>query len=99
LPDGRNAGYREAEEPEEPRRPVDRRTVDVDPVEPSPVDAEGSSMTLIRELIDIPERVHRDDFVLRLAEGVTNPAETLRTYVVTTIPPALAPRQHGSRRG
>jgi len=56
-------------------------------------------MTLIRELIDIPERVHRDDFVLRLAEGVTNPAETLRTYVVTTIPPALAPRQHGSRRG
>ena len=40
-------------------------------------------MTLIRDLIDIPERVHRDDFVLRLAEGVTNPAETLRTYVVT----------------
>ena len=40
-------------------------------------------MTLIRDLIDIPERVHRDDFVLRLAEGVTRPAETLRTYVVT----------------
>ena len=40
-------------------------------------------MPLIRDLIDIPERVHRDDFVLRLAEGVTNPAETLRTYVVT----------------
>ena len=40
-------------------------------------------MTLIRDLIDIPERVHRDDFVLRLAEGVTKPAETLRTYVVT----------------
>ena len=40
-------------------------------------------MTLIRELIDIPERVHRDDFVLRLAEGVTRPGETLRTYVVT----------------
>ena len=40
-------------------------------------------MTLIRDLIDIPERVHRGDFVLRLAEGVTNPAETLRTYVVT----------------
>ena len=40
-------------------------------------------MTLIRELIDIPERVHRDDFVLRLAEGVARPDETLRTYVVT----------------
>ena len=40
-------------------------------------------MTQIRDLIDIPERVHRDDFVLRLAEGVAKPAETLRTYVVT----------------
>ena len=27
--------------------------------------------------------MHRDDFVLRLAEGVAKPAETLRTYVVT----------------
>ena len=40
-------------------------------------------MTLIRELIDIPERVHRDDFVLRLAEGVNRPDETLSRYVVT----------------
>ena len=40
-------------------------------------------MTPLRDLIDIPERVHRDDFVLRLAEGVAKPAETLRTYVVT----------------
>ena len=40
-------------------------------------------MTPIRDLIDIPERVHRDDFVLRIAEGVAQPAETLRTYVVT----------------
>ena len=40
-------------------------------------------MTLIRDLIDIPERVHSDDFVLRLAEGVARPDETLRTYVVT----------------
>ena len=32
-------------------------------------------MTLVRDLIDIPERVHRDDFVLRLAEGVTRPGE------------------------
>ena len=37
-------------------------------------------MTPIREFIDIPTRVHRDDFVLRLAEGVAQPAETLRTY-------------------
>ena len=40
-------------------------------------------MTLIRDLIDIPERVHPGDFVLRLAEGVARPDETLRTYVVT----------------
>jgi hypothetical protein len=40
-------------------------------------------MTLLRELIDIPEQVHRGDFVLRLTEGVTRPAETLRSYVVT----------------
>ena len=40
-------------------------------------------MPLIRDLIDIPEQIHRDDFVLRLAEGVARPAETLRTYVVT----------------
>ena len=40
-------------------------------------------MTLIRDLVDIPERVHRDDFVLRLAEGVDRPEKTLRSYVVT----------------
>ncbi len=40
-------------------------------------------MTPLRDLIDIPARVHRDDFVLRLADGVARPAETLRTYVVT----------------
>ena len=40
-------------------------------------------MPPIRDLIDIPEQVHRDDSVLRLAEGVARPAETLRTYVVT----------------
>ena len=27
-------------------------------------------MTPIRDLIDIPERVHRDDFALRVTEGV-----------------------------
>src|SRR5215210_1024561 len=38
---------------------------------------------LIRELIEIPERVHKGDFVLRLSEGVEHPTETLRSYVVT----------------
>jgi hypothetical protein len=40
-------------------------------------------MTLIKDLIDIPERVQRGDFVLRLSEGVTRAEETLRDYVVT----------------
>ncbi|HEY5616347.1 MAG TPA: hypothetical protein VIK60_00295 [Vicinamibacterales bacterium] len=40
-------------------------------------------MTAIKELIDLPEHVHRGDFVLRLTEGVEKPAETLRDYVVT----------------
>ena len=31
----------------------------------------------IRDLIDLPEQVHRGDFVLRLTEGVEHPAETL----------------------
>jgi hypothetical protein len=38
---------------------------------------------LIRELIEVPERVHKGDFVLRLSEGVERPAETLGQYVVT----------------
>ncbi|MGV3722759.1 MAG: phage resistance protein, partial [Actinomycetota bacterium] len=40
-------------------------------------------MTLIKELIEIPERVQRGDFVLKLAEGVTHAEATLRDYVVT----------------
>lgn len=40
-------------------------------------------MTLIRELIAIPEQVFQGDFVLKLADGVTNADETLRNYVVT----------------
>ncbi|AMV19858.1 phage resistance protein [Planctomyces sp. SH-PL14] len=40
-------------------------------------------MTLIKDLIDIPERVEKDRFVLKLTEGVTDPQETLREYVVT----------------
>lgn len=40
-------------------------------------------MTLLRELIDIPEHVRKGDFVLRLSEGVIDPAGTLGEYVVT----------------
>jgi hypothetical protein len=40
-------------------------------------------MTLLRELIDIPEQVHRGDFVLKLVEGVRDGSGTLRDYVVT----------------
>jgi hypothetical protein len=38
---------------------------------------------LIKELIEVPDRVHKGDFVLRLSEGVQQPEETLRDYVVT----------------
>jgi len=40
-------------------------------------------MTLIKDLIEIPEVVHRGDFVLKLTEGVARPEETVRDYVVT----------------
>ena len=40
-------------------------------------------MTTIGAIFDIPTQVHQGDFVLRLTEGVTRPADTLRTYVVT----------------
>ncbi len=40
-------------------------------------------MTTINDIFDIPTQVHQGDFVLRLTEGVTRPADTLRTYVVT----------------
>ncbi len=40
-------------------------------------------MTLLRELIDIPEYVDKGSFVLRLAEGVEDPEATLKSYVVT----------------
>lgn len=38
---------------------------------------------LLKDLIDIPERVHRGDFVLKLSEGVADPAGTVQAYVVT----------------
>lgn len=40
-------------------------------------------MALIKDLIQIPERVHQGDFVLKLSEGVSQAEATLRHYVVT----------------
>ncbi len=42
-------------------------------------------MTLLRDLINIPERVQTNDFVLKLSEGVTDvaAAATVDNYVVT----------------
>ncbi len=40
-------------------------------------------MTLIKDLIEIPDHVESGSFVLKLSEGVTHPEETLREYVVT----------------
>ncbi|MEV7005860.1 phage resistance protein [Streptosporangium sp. NPDC051022] len=38
---------------------------------------------LLRDLIEIPERVHAGDFVLKLTEGVSHADRTIRDYVVT----------------
>jgi hypothetical protein len=40
-------------------------------------------MTYIKDLINLPDRVYRGDFVLKLTEGVTRPEETVDSYVVT----------------
>ena len=43
----------------------------------------SDSPTLLRELIDIPERVQTNDFVLKLAEGVSDAeAATITSYVI-----------------
>jgi hypothetical protein len=41
------------------------------------------SEKLISELLDLPEKVRKGDFVLNLARGVTEPDKTLEQYVVT----------------
>ena len=38
---------------------------------------------LISELIELPERVRKGDFVLILSKGVADPTQTLDQYVVT----------------
>ena len=40
-------------------------------------------MTLLADLIDIPEQVHKSDFVISLATAIGDPAQTVRDYVVT----------------
>ena len=40
-------------------------------------------MPLLKDLITIPERVHTGDFVLKLSQGLSQPEQTLRDYVVT----------------
>ncbi len=40
-------------------------------------------MTLLRDLIDIPESLPPNRFVLRLSEGIRDPAATIGEYVVT----------------
>jgi len=40
-------------------------------------------MTAVKELIDLPELVHRPDFVVRLTERIERPEETLRQHAVT----------------
>jgi hypothetical protein len=40
-------------------------------------------MPLIKDLIQIPEAVHKGDFVLKLTEGVNKPEQTVKDYVVT----------------
>jgi hypothetical protein len=37
----------------------------------------------IRDVIELPEQVHRGDFVLRLSEGVEHAEQTVGSYVVT----------------
>ena len=40
-------------------------------------------MKIIKELIDVPDRVQKGDFVLRLAEDINHPERVLDNYVVT----------------
>ena len=40
-------------------------------------------MTLLRDLIDIPESLPPNRFVLRLSNGITDPDATIVDYVVT----------------
>jgi hypothetical protein len=41
------------------------------------------STLLVRDLFDLPERIHKGDFVLKLTEGLQHADETAKTYVAT----------------
>ena len=41
------------------------------------------SEKLISDLLDLPEKVRKGDFVLNLSKGITEPDKTLEQYVVT----------------
>lgn len=43
----------------------------------------SSEAPLISQLLDLPEKVYKGDFVLDLTKGVTEPEKTAREYVVT----------------
>ena len=64
-----------------------------------------ANVSLISELLDLPEQVRKGDFVLNLSEGVTEPEQTLDEYVVTPAArrllrrrPGLHPRRPSRRR-
>ncbi len=38
---------------------------------------------LISDILDLPDKVRKGDFVLNLSKGVTEPEKTLAQYVVT----------------
>jgi predicted ATPase len=40
-------------------------------------------MNLLKNYIEIPERILQGDFVLKLTEGIAQPQQTLKDYVVT----------------
>ena len=40
-------------------------------------------MTLLSELIEIPEAVHKSDFVISLKSAIEDPTRTINDYVVT----------------
>ena len=52
-----------------------------------------AEVTRVKDLLDVPERVHKGDFVLKLTEGLEQAEQTARTYVAT---PALAGRRSSS---
>src|ERR1700722_17203898 len=49
----------------------------------NPQEKEQSTMTKLRDLFDLPERVNPGDFVLKLSDVVDNPDAALKDYVVT----------------